>query len=317
MNHVPTVSVVIPAYNQASLLRLAVDSALRQTMSDLEVVIVDDGSTDDTRAVCESYDDPRLRYLYQSNDGTHGLGARNWAMLEARGEWIALLDQDDIWLPTKLERQLDCAARNPGAGLVFCLARFIDEEGRCTGEQEADVPEGDVYPKLFARNWYYASTGLFRRRLLALAGLPAHGAGAGDRQLWVSLTRHTRAAVVREILCDYRLHSAGYSMSLLAQTDGGLRAAMNHWRLTAAHQSLVPTERPEYLLALRRAQRKNSKRFFDVAMAAATRRDGTTVQEALRMARVADPQYSREPVVVLSRAWRLVASRLRGWGRRP
>ncbi|MGH8516002.1 MAG: glycosyltransferase family 2 protein [Panacagrimonas sp.] len=310
MSHVPIVSVVIPAYNQAPLLRLAVESALHQTLSDLEVIIVDDGSTDDTRAVCESLRDPRVRYLHQVNDGTHGLGARNWAMLESRAEWIALLDQDDVWSPTKLERQLDHAARHPNAGLVFCLARFIDENGQCTGQQRSDVPEGDAYPKLLGRNWYYASTGVFRRRLLALAGLPAHGAGSGDRQLWLALTRHTQVAVVREFLCDYRFHSANYSMSVLARPDASLRVAMSRWHLTAAQQSLVPMDRPEYQRALGRAQRKNSKRFFDVALAAAGRRDQDTLRQSLQMARVAAPEYSRRPAVILKRAWRLLRARL-------
>ena len=96
-----TVSVVVPAFNQAAYLAQALSSALNQTFNDLEVIVVDDGSTDETRQVCESFGDPRLRYIYQSNDRTMGIGARNLAILKSRGEWIAVLDQDDCWAPDR------------------------------------------------------------------------------------------------------------------------------------------------------------------------------------------------------------------------
>lgn len=313
---VPVVSVVMPAYNQSGFLRQAIASALAQTFTDLEVLVVDDGSTDDTRAVCESFGDPRLRYRYQENDGTWGLGARNRAMMEARGEWIALLDQDDVWAPDKLARQLEAAARDPTIGLVFCLARFIDGEGRCTGEQRLDVPEGDAYPKLLLQNWYYASTGMFRRGLLAIGGFPAHGAGAGDYQLWLALARHTRVAVVREFLCDYRFHTENYSMSLLERPGGALHWAMNQWRLTSTHQPLVSADRPDHRSALQMAQRRNSRRFFEVALDATRRKDRSTRREALRMARIAAPEYSRRPTILARRVWWMLKARFDAWTRR-
>lgn len=311
----PRVSVVMPAYNQAGYLRQAIASALGQTVTDIEVLVVDDGSTDDTRAVCESFGDPRVRYRYQENDGTSGLGARNIAMMEARGEWIALLDQDDVWLPHKLERQLETAARDPAAGLVFCLAHFIDDEGRRTADQRLDVPEGDVYPKLLVQNWYYASTGMFRRRLLAIAGLPSHGAGSGDYQLWLALARHTRVAVVREFLCDYRFHPENYSMSLLARPEGMLRWAMNQWRLISMHQVLLSPDRTDHQSALQLAKRRNSRRFFRVAVDATRRKDRAMQREALRMACIAAPDYSRRPGIVLRRAWQMLKARLEAWTR--
>ena len=87
----PQVSVVVPAFNQSGYLAEALASALAQSMPDLEVIVVDDGSTDQTREVCASFKDARLHYVYQPNDGTMGIGARNHAMLLARGDWIAPL----------------------------------------------------------------------------------------------------------------------------------------------------------------------------------------------------------------------------------
>lgn len=102
----PRASVVVPTYDRADLLPRAIDSALAQTMTDLEVVVVDDASTDDTPAVVSGYDDDRVRYLgHATNRG--GSAARNTGIERARGEYVAFLDSDDEWRPTKLARQLE------------------------------------------------------------------------------------------------------------------------------------------------------------------------------------------------------------------
>ncbi|SEQ54984.1 glycosyltransferase family 2 protein [Natrinema salaciae] len=99
------VSVIIPTYNRAATLPRAIDSALEQTIDDLEVVVVDDGSTDDTESVLAAYDDPRVRpVLHATNQGANV--ARNTGLEHARGEYVAFLDSDDEWHPEKLERQL-------------------------------------------------------------------------------------------------------------------------------------------------------------------------------------------------------------------
>ncbi|GAA0307785.1 glycosyltransferase family 2 protein [Halarchaeum salinum] len=101
----PRVSVVIPAYRRADVLPRAIDSALAQTMGDLEVIVVDDGSPDDTEAVVRAYDDPRVRSVaHETNRGVSA--ARNTGIDAARGDYVAFLDSDDEWLPRKLERQL-------------------------------------------------------------------------------------------------------------------------------------------------------------------------------------------------------------------
>ena len=112
----PRVSVVVPAYERADVVGRAIDSALAQTVEDIEIVVVDDGSSDDTRAVAEGYDDPRVRYL--AHDTNRGVSAaRNTGVAAADGDYVAFLDSDDEWLPRKLDRQL-ATLDERGAGWV-------------------------------------------------------------------------------------------------------------------------------------------------------------------------------------------------------
>jgi glycosyltransferase involved in cell wall biosynthesis len=106
----PKISVIIPAYNRAGAIRLSAESVLRQTVSDLEVIVVDDASSDGTPEAAEAIGDPRLRVIrLAENRGPSG--ARNAGMEAARGEWIAFQDSDDEWLPSKLERQFAAMER--------------------------------------------------------------------------------------------------------------------------------------------------------------------------------------------------------------
>jgi glycosyltransferase involved in cell wall biosynthesis len=122
----PAVSVVVPAYNVGRFIRTAVTSVLCQTMTDLECVVVDDGSTDDTAAVLSRIDDPRLRVVTKENRGTVA-DARNAGVATARGELIAFLDGDDWWLPEKLARQVALLEQQPVVGMVYCGYAIADQ----------------------------------------------------------------------------------------------------------------------------------------------------------------------------------------------
>ncbi|MFP8953665.1 glycosyltransferase family 2 protein [Natrialbaceae archaeon A-arb3/5] len=144
----PHVSVVIPTYNRAETLARAIDSALEQTVDDLEVVVVDDGSTDDTPSVLATYDDPRVRpVVHATNRGANV--ARNTGIEHARGEYIAFLDSDDEWRPAKLERQLktleDRSTEWVGA---YCDATFAPSgaSGRLRAAVAAVLARSDEEP---------------------------------------------------------------------------------------------------------------------------------------------------------------------------
>lgn len=121
------VSVIIPSYNRADKILPAVESVLNQTYTDIELIIVDDGSGDNTKEVIESINDSRLRYVYQENAGA--CAARNNGINQAKGEYIAFHDSDDIWHKDKLEKQMDALLKND-ADIVCCKLIKIYSDGK-------------------------------------------------------------------------------------------------------------------------------------------------------------------------------------------
>ena len=125
----PKVSIIIPTFNRGSFLDRTVKSIQSQTIKDWELLVVDDGSTDNTREIVENFikNDNRIKYFYQKNCGCPS-GPRNLGIEKACGEYVAFLDSDDEWLPTKLERQLDLfiSSTNPKLGVVACYLYIKD-----------------------------------------------------------------------------------------------------------------------------------------------------------------------------------------------
>ncbi len=134
------VSVIIPTYNRAHLIKRSAMSVLNQTYSNLELIIVDDGSTDNTEEVVKSIDDSRITYIKQPNQGA--CAARNNGIVHAQGEFIAFQDSDDVWHEDKLEKQLKCL-KETGADLVFCCLNRI-EDGKKVGFIGNNFKEGFI-----------------------------------------------------------------------------------------------------------------------------------------------------------------------------
>ena len=123
----PKVSVIIPTYNRSKLVKEAVESVLAQSYTDFEILVIDDGSTDDTRSVIEQIPDSRIRYYYKENSGCSG--ARNFGLVRAKGEYIAYLDSDDLWPENYLETVLKAFAENNDYGAVYGRAICIRPNG--------------------------------------------------------------------------------------------------------------------------------------------------------------------------------------------
>jgi glycosyltransferase involved in cell wall biosynthesis len=149
----PVISVIIPTYNRAHLVGRAIRSVLAQTFQDWELIVVDDGSSDNTEEVVCSFQDPRICYIsHEVNRG--GSAARNTGIKVARGEYVSFLDSDDEWLPEKLEKQLACFRNTQmeQLGMVVCGRIDLDEKGEKVTEKNPDV-HGWVYEDILNLTW--------------------------------------------------------------------------------------------------------------------------------------------------------------------
>ena len=169
----PTVSVIIPTYNRAHLVGRAIRSVLAQTFQDLEVIVVDDCSTDDTAAVVADFDDPSILYLrHEVNRGVSS--ARNTGIRDAEGEYIAFLDSDDEWLPPKLEAQLKVFRQTkwPSLGIVLCGAHIVEDSHILRTSCQVPPQGGWGCEDVLRGNLGWLSPGTWMIRRTAFSSIP-------------------------------------------------------------------------------------------------------------------------------------------------
>lgn len=201
----PKVSVIIPAYNAMAYLPETLDSVLRQTFTDLEVLIINDGSSDHILEWAANIVDPRVKLISQENQRL--AAARNTGITHAKGEYIAFLDADDLWEPTKLEKQVRCLDDNPTVGLVHTWTLLIDREGNKTGKVVTTQVEGDAWQQIVQKNTIVVSSVIVRASCLqTVGGFDRDLHYCEDYDMWIRFASHYPFAVVREPLTNYRLH---------------------------------------------------------------------------------------------------------------
>lgn len=202
----PRVSVIIGAYNPGPFLPATVQAVIDQTFQDWEIIIVDDGSTEDISAIAEMHE--AITYIRQENRGLSI--ARNVAVLRSQGEYLAVLDQDDVWLPTKLERQVAAMDESPEVGLCYTNFEMIDAAGRRIGPGFDGGTE--TYVGLLHGCCINASSVLLRREALAASGLfnPFY-VGTQDYDMWLKVARQHPMRYVPTIEAQYRQHDNNLS----------------------------------------------------------------------------------------------------------
>jgi glycosyltransferase involved in cell wall biosynthesis len=227
----PLVSVVVPAWNAERTLKETLESVAAQTYRNLEILVVDDGSTDGTADIAADFcaGEPRARLIRTINGGV--AAARNHAIVGAAGEWIAPLDADDLWHPTKVEKQVAAALAAPEPpGFIYCWHRFIDEESRVTGSGPRWALSGRAFNQLAYLNVVENGSALMllREAVLEVGGydesLRAREAqGCEDVMLQLQVARRYPVAVVPEHLVGHRRHSRNMS--------GDFDRMVRSWRL--------------------------------------------------------------------------------------
>lgn len=203
----PLVSVIIPNYNYASYVGEAINSVLAQDYANVEIIVVDDGSSDDSRAVIEGFGE-KVTAIFQQNQGV--AATRNNGVAVAKGEFIAFLDADDAWLPTKLSRQMERFA-NPEVGLVHVGVAHIDGAGRVTSENLAGR-EGRVARNLLLLEPVILGGGsgvVIRRDLFdKVGGFDTRLSTSADWELYYRIAAASEVAFVAEPLVRYRVHGS-------------------------------------------------------------------------------------------------------------
>ena len=202
----PKVSIILPVYNSAEFVEEALESIRQQTYRDYEVVVVDDGSQDQTGEIVKRYKD-RFRYLFQEHGGP--AKARNRGIRESTGKYIAFLDSDDLWLPTKLEKQADMMDRNPELDMVITENLCFNERGvfmPWMGKRKK-LMEGDIAKNIFLHSWVVTPTVMVKREVFDRVGLFEEELQlAEDDNMWVRIAANFKVGLLNEVLVKVRDH---------------------------------------------------------------------------------------------------------------
>lgn len=219
----PAVSVVIVTYNKEDTLSAAIDSVLRQTYQDFEVIVVDDGSTDDTPRKAAAYG-ARIRYIRKENGGTGS--ARNRGIAESKGNYVAFLDGDDLWLPRKLERQVEAFRREPQILAVQCGAYLVDQNLKAFEVRHCHPRRDTLENFLRFRNLPgFSSAVMVRREAFDKVG--GFGTDLVILSDWDMACRLARAGTLRsvpELLVLYRHYPKNQSRDVGIHVEPGIRS---------------------------------------------------------------------------------------------
>jgi glycosyltransferase involved in cell wall biosynthesis len=222
----PKVSVIIPTYNRAKYICESVNSALQQTFDDLEVIVVDDGSTDDTSTLLERFrSDDRFKYHFQTNQGRSS--ARNLGIDTAQGEWIVFLDSDDQLVPNAVETFLKYSAENPEADVIIGRAEFFDDDGKTIrgpyAENVGKVARGFIkkaYLRALRDVFFSPGSYMVRADLIRANGIhfDTSYSAAEDLDFAFRLAAHGSLFDTTDIVQRYRFHGTNTSKTEVRRT---------------------------------------------------------------------------------------------------
>jgi len=225
----PKVSILIPSYNSAPFLPMSMESALSGTYQDFEIIIIDDGSSDNTKEVLRPFIDQypsQIRYFWEENKGL--AAARNTGIAQARGKYLALLDADDKWLPCRLQEGVKVLDADSSVGLVHGNITYMDINEKEIGTPKRNIQflNGSLFENIFLRKADIACpTVLFRRACCQEAGLfdvNLSRLGCEDRDLWLRIAQKYKIIYIDKVLSYYRLSPQSMSRDLKKMTQARL-----------------------------------------------------------------------------------------------
>ena len=233
----PTVSVIIPTYKHSEFVLTTLDSVFAQTFTDYEVIVINDGSPDDTAEVLRPLaESGRIRYIEQKNTGQSI--ARNRAIAEAKGEFVALLDDDDLWPPDKLEWQVQALRKRPEAGVIAGPANVIDAQGlpifRSGFMPEITLPAAYSGTPIISPGQTLIRASLLRE----LGGLNPNLWGVDDWELWLRVLKQSRILMEDQDALLYRSHPGNASKNVCRMLDNCFKVMDIHLVGLAAPERL-------------------------------------------------------------------------------
>ncbi|MBS0290028.1 MAG: glycosyltransferase [Proteobacteria bacterium] len=223
----PLVSIILPTYNRAHFLAETIESVLNQTYSHFELIIVDDGSTDNTQALISQYTDPRIIYIKQENHGRSH--ARNHALSIMKGDLIAFLDSDDLYLKNKLELQVAYFSKHPEANMIYTSAYCIDSAGKLLSTKYMATRSGNIYFEIacFKPITITLPTVMVRKNILIQAGnFDEKMYRFEDTDMWRRIAKISRIDALSEYTCKLRTHQDNH---LVAQDPIMIMNALDYY----------------------------------------------------------------------------------------
>lgn len=225
--------------NGAAYLREALDSVMAQTFTDWELIAWDDCSLDDSARIVAEYKDPRVRYFLSPQETPLGK-ARDNAMRQAKGEWLAFLDQDDLWTATKLEKQMKLAGE--GIGIIYGRAVLVWPNDHMRDYDQphefTPLPEGNIFGELFRSACFIAMSSAVLRSsaVKEVGGVPEWVELTPDYNLYVAVARRSQARAVQEVVCWYRMHDSNLWVDSRRRIHQEALIMIDQWREHLAPQ---------------------------------------------------------------------------------
>jgi glycosyltransferase involved in cell wall biosynthesis len=238
----PIISIIVPAYNAEKTIKRTIDSALNQTFSDFELIVVNDGSQDSTLEIVSSIKDPRIKVFSFANAGA--AVARNRGFAHSTGEFIAFLDADDLWTPDKLEAQLKALQTNPKAAVAYSWTNYIDESSQFLRQGSYISVEGNIFSDLLLVNFLEnGSNPLIRRQaFIEVSGFDESLIASQDFDLYLRLAARYEYIAVPAPQVLYRISNNSMSTNI-SRLEAAALQVINR-AFTQAPDSLQHLKKP-------------------------------------------------------------------------